>query len=60
MSRATRRRQRLRFTIGMIEIAGVGFSLGIISYQGLTMLAVIALVATTALSISSMFLFRHD
>lgn len=60
MGRASARRQRLRFAIGMIEIAGVGFSLGIIAAQGLTFLAVIALVATTALSIASLYVFRHD
>jgi hypothetical protein len=60
MIRTTARRQRLRFTVGMIEIAGVGLSLGIIWVQGLTTLAVIALVATTALSVANLFLFRHD
>jgi hypothetical protein len=31
---------KLRFVIGMLQIAGVGFSLGIIVTQGLTTLAV--------------------
>jgi hypothetical protein len=60
MIRATARRQRLRFTIGMIEIAGVGLTLGIIWVQGLTILAIIALAATTAVSVASLYLFRHD
>jgi hypothetical protein len=54
------RRQRWRFAIGMIEIAGVGFSLGIIWIQGLTLLALVALAATTALSLVSLYVFRHD
>ncbi len=60
MNRASAGRQRLRFAIGMIQIAGVGFSLGIIWVQGLTVLAILALVATTSLSVASLCIFRHD
>jgi hypothetical protein len=60
MIRTSAHRQLLRLAIGMIEIAGVGFSLGIIWVQGLTILAVLALAATTALSIGSLYAFRRD
>ena len=60
MNRFSARRQRLRFAIAMVEIAGVGFSLGIIWVQGLTIPALVALATTTAVSISSLYAFRHD
>ncbi len=60
MIHASSRRQKMRFVLGMIEIAGVGFSLGIISAQGVTVLAIVALLATTSVSVATLFIFRHD
>ncbi len=51
---------KFRFVMGMMQIAGVGFSLGIIVIQGLTGLAIAAVIATTLLTLLSLFLFRRS
>jgi len=54
----TLRSAKLRFALGMLQIAGVGMSLGIISEQGLTGLALAFVVGTTLIAIISSLLFR--
>jgi hypothetical protein len=53
------RNKRIQFALGMVQIAGVGFSMGIISRQGFSMLAMLFVIATTALAIISSVLRRN-
>lgn len=50
-------RAKLRFVLGMAQIAGVGVSLGLLVSSGLTPLALGAVVATCLLTAVSVLLF---
>jgi len=51
-------RLKLRFVLGMAQIAGAGLSLGLLVFSGLTPLALGAVVATCLLTGVSLLLFR--
>jgi hypothetical protein len=50
------RRSRTRFVLGMLQIAGVGLSLGLIIAGGINPLSVAAVVVTTAIALVSVLL----
>ena len=50
-------RQKLRFVLGMAQIAGVGLSLGLLVSSGLTPLALGAVMATCLVTAASVLLF---
>jgi len=52
-------RQKLRFVLGMAQIAGVGLSLGLLVSSGLTPLAVGAVLGTCLLTAASLLLFAR-
>jgi hypothetical protein len=54
------RASKCRFALGMLQIAGVGMSLGIMSRQGLTALAMAFIVGTTLIAVISALLFRSE
>jgi hypothetical protein len=58
--RAQLRMQKWRFALGMLQIAGVGLSMGIISRQGLSALAMLFVIATTLIAVVSNIIFRRD
>lgn len=55
--RLTPTRLKLRFVLGMVQIAGVGFSLGLLYSSGLTALALGAVLGTCLLTAASLLLF---
>lgn len=50
-------RLKLRFVLGMAQIAGVGLSLGLLLSSGLTPLALGAVLGTCLLTLTSLLLF---
>ncbi len=52
--------KRVQFMLGMVQIAGVGFSMGFISRQGFSALALLFVIAITAFAIISSALRRDN